>query len=108
MHLDSIMFDRFCRESAGMLPPDTRGWATAALAAHLPPAERFVARNALVRQAGALVGGTAWARARVLRGVISARLRPAGDPVADLVREAEAIARVPSSIKQLLRILKAD
>src|SRR5438128_360464 len=58
----------------------------------------------LLRRAAALVDGGAWARMRRIQAEIATG-GTRGDPVGDLVREAQTFARGPRDPRHLLRIL---
>ena len=96
----------------GSLPPDLGRWAVAELEELAPAAERIDTRNALLREAAALVSGSLWARARRIEAEIQAarsrvRVRSADlDGVRALVvRAVEADPDLPTSHRQLRRIL---
>ncbi len=98
--------------TTGRCPPDLAAWALQELEELAPAGERVDARNALLRQAAALVSGSRWAKARRLEREIRAawpRLRERAadvDGVAALVARAiEVDPDLPRSHRQLRRIL---
>lgn len=98
--------------ATGTVPCDVAAWAVEELEELAPVGERIDARNALLRQAAALMSGSRWSRAarleREVRAAASSlRCRSADiDGVRDLVvRALELDPDAPTSIRQLHRIL---
>jgi len=98
------------------LPRDVARWALDCVARALPPAARTDARNQLLREAAALVGGSRWARMRALQTAIEDERKQMTDPqpppagtVADFVHRALLVdPACPTSESQLLRVLADD
>lgn len=94
----------------GHLPRDLGEWALDELDALGPAAERIEARNALLREAAALVDGSLWAKATRLEAsirLVTRGHRPdteIGRLVASALETAPSHRR-PPSFRQLLRIL---
>ena len=96
----------------GTVPRDLAAWAVEELEELAPAGERIEARNALLRQAAALVSGTRWAKARRLEREVRAlglhprlRERADDDGVRELVARALDVAPAPGSLRQLLRLV---
>lgn len=95
------------------LPATLAVWVASRVTAVVPLVDRLAARDRLLRQAAALVGGGRWARMRALQAAIEDERRQITDPqppppgtVADFVHQALLIdPACPSSDSQLLRVL---
>lgn len=100
---------------AGAIPRDLGDWLLDLLEALEPAAERLARRDALLREAGERLSGSAWARAgRLVQEIRDQRLprrlltreAPLPDAVRDLVAQALAIAPAPRERRQLYRLLR--
>lgn len=92
----------------GHLPRDLAVWLVQTLGQLAPDSARREARDALLREAAALVGGSSWAQAHRLAREILAhqRQRRSESGIAGLVRAAlDLDPECPASPRQLMRIL---
>jgi hypothetical protein len=100
------MLQRFRIEARGMIPNDLLNWALGVFTATSVTAKREL-RNALLRDAAAMVGGSTWARARRIHAEML-RTGPSLDEVGKMVNEAMAF--VPGkrvmTLRNLLTILQ--
>lgn len=92
--------------ATGRLPADLGAWAVERLAEVLPARDLEAARNDRLRRAALLVGGSTWARARVLRAALVSKHATVPEQVRRLVDEAHALdPACPRSLRQLVRLL---
>lgn len=91
----------------GTLPASVGRWAVAQLEARASRVERVELRDDLLRQAGELVGGSRWARARTLANELAAlpRRRPPLTPVAELLTAADELEPCPTSPRRIWELL---
>jgi hypothetical protein len=93
--------------ATGRIPRDLAAWVLDELVRRAACEERIALRNALVRQAAALLSGSSWARAEQVNAVLQSRQRRHSMPSAiqSLLTEADAAHPCPASTKQLHRII---
>ena len=93
----------------GVLPRDLGVWLIDELARVASDNVKREARDQLLREAGELIGGSAWARAHRIAAELGTlnRRRRDEDPIGRAVRQAvELDPRCPTSHRQILRILQ--
>ena len=98
---------RVARET-GALPRDLAEWAIQRIAELSPDAERQALRDDLLREAGRILGGSAWSRATTIAAELEAMHRRHTEPtdVRRLLAEAlELDPTCPRSVRHLFRVI---